>query len=82
MNVVLAINNFNLENVGKYICKTSNSLGETSKEVSITIKLAPKVEVLPHELRLTEGTTGSFQCSVSGTQGDFLISWDIDLGTS
>jgi hypothetical protein len=50
-------------------------LGEASKEVSISIKLAPIVRVVPNKLKLTNGETGLLECVVEGNYGDFKISW-------
>lgn len=76
----MEIKNFNLANVGKYVCKTQNDLGEASKEVSISIKLAPTVKLVPDKMTLQAGKTGTFECNVNGAEGDFMITWKDEFG--
>jgi hypothetical protein len=71
----MLIENFNLANTGKYICNAQNTMGNVSKEVNISIKFAPKVEVSPNILKLQTGAVGSLECSIQNTDGDFKIIW-------
>jgi hypothetical protein len=74
----LIVEKFDLKNVGKYICKAENSLGAVSKEVSITIRLAPTVKVVPEILSIRDGDTGSLECVVEGNHGDYKVLWKDD----
>lgn len=71
----MVIDNFNEENVGTYICKANNNKGEASKNVPISIKIAPTVTVVPDKLTLKAGEKGFLKCNISGTHGDFKIRW-------
>lgn len=73
--VVLIIDKFNVEHVGKYTCKSQNNIGQDLKELSITIKLAPIVEVVPHFLNLIEGATGSLKCNIKNVEAGHKITW-------
>lgn len=72
---VLNIKKFDVKNVGKYACEASNSLGRESKNVSVTIKLAPTVKVVPDYLNMKEGDTGSLNCVVEGNYSEVKILW-------
>jgi hypothetical protein len=75
---VLIVEKFDTKNVGKYICKAENSLGAVSKEVSISIRLAPTVKVVPEKVTIKDGETGSLECVVEGNHGDYKIQWKDD----
>ena len=70
--------NFDTKNVGKYFCKGENSLGAVSQNVSVTIRLAPTVKVVPDKLTVRNGEQGSLSCVVEGNYGDFSILWKDD----
>lgn len=71
----MIVKKFDVYDVGNYSCRGWNSLGEVVKSVSIIIKLAPIVEVIPHVLKLSEGSTGSLRCNVKGADSGYTISW-------
>lgn len=71
----MIVENFGVSNVGMYLCKASNSLGEASANVSISIRLAPTVKVIPNRLTLNDGETGALNCIVEGNYGEYTISW-------
>ena len=58
-----------------YFCKGENSLGAVTKNVSITIRLAPTVKVVPDKLTVRSGETESLSCIVEGNYGDFSVLW-------
>lgn len=72
---ILIVENFDTKNVGTYLCKAENSLGSASKNVSVTITLAPKVKVVPDKMAIKKGDAGSLECVVEGNHGDFKILW-------
>ena len=73
--MVLKVTNFGPQNVGKYLCKSSNNIGSDSKEISIKIQMAPIVEVVPSAVEVVEGKTVNFECKVSNAEGDYTILW-------
>lgn len=78
--MMMRITNFNVENEGMYICRSRNDQNETSKNVSISIKLAPIVEVVPSAIKLKEGDVASLKCDVKNVDGDYKIIWKDNTG--
>lgn len=77
----MIVKNFDVENSGKYKCIAKNNLGEVTKELTVTTKLAPIVEVVPTEMSLREKDFKSVRCNVKNTVGDYKIHWIDDSGT-
>lgn len=75
---MILIEKFNVEHVGKYICKAQNKLGEAVQEVTITIKLAPVVKVEPKQLTLQDGSIGTLKCTVTGAEAGYKFLWKDD----
>lgn len=67
--------------MGKYSCIAQNALGEASKDVSVSIILAPTVKVEPKSLDLKNGETASLECIIGKTRGHFEILWKDDFGS-
>lgn len=77
----MIVESFDVENSGMYKCIAKNNLGEVTKELSVTTKLAPIVEVVPTEMNLKEKDFESVKCNVKNTVADYKIHWIDDSGT-
>lgn len=50
-------------------------MGEVSSNVSVSIKMAPTVKVVPDKLNIKNGDRGSLRCVVEGNYGSYSIAW-------
>lgn len=73
----MSIKRFDNINVGEYICKGTNSFGEDSKKVSISMRTVPVVTIDPLHLNLKKGQRGSVKCSVQEVEGNYSFWWKV-----
>lgn len=57
-----------------------NSVGVDTKEISIDIKRAPVVKVIPKQVQITENNMIKLECLVENADGDYSVFWDDGLG--
>lgn len=79
---VFVIKKFDVGYVGNYLCEAKNDLGRDSKNVSLTINLAPVVKVFPDKLTVKKDEIGTLQCMVEGNRGEFKTLWMDEFGLS
>ncbi|XP_076619490.1 uncharacterized protein LOC143340938 [Colletes latitarsis] len=77
---VLHLTNVTHANAGKYQCMVTNTYGTTySTKAKISILIYPSFSKIPHDIRVTAGSTARLECSAEG-QPSPQIAWQKDGG--
>ncbi|XP_076176915.1 uncharacterized protein LOC143151537 isoform X2 [Ptiloglossa arizonensis] len=77
---ILHLTNVTHANAGKYQCMVTNTYGTTySSRAKISILIYPSFSKIPHDIRVTAGSTARLECSADG-QPSPQIAWQKDGG--
>lgn len=77
---ILHLTNVTHANAGKYQCMVTNTYGTTySAKAKISILIYPSFSKIPHDIRVTAGSTARLECSAEGHPSP-QIAWQKDGG--
>ncbi|XP_011502166.1 PREDICTED: leucine-rich repeats and immunoglobulin-like domains protein 3 [Ceratosolen solmsi marchali] len=77
---VLQLTNVTNAHAGRYQCMVSNNYGTTySAKAKISVLIYPSFSKMPHDIRVTAGSTARLECSAEGLPSP-QIAWQKDGG--